>query len=77
MWSSGCNKCLANAMLHWARVAVQYDPASRAKYQALRARGHPGAARLRGVADRLLYVASAALKSGTHYNPEFAAKKTT
>ena len=72
-----CNKRLANAMLHWARVAVQHDPASRAKYQALRARGQSWGRALRGVADRLLYVACAALKSGTHYNPEFAAKKTT
>ena len=58
-----CNKRLANAMLHWARVAVQHDPASRAKYQALRARRQSWGCALRGVADRLPYLACAALKS--------------
>ncbi len=72
-----CNKRLANALLHWARVAIQHDPASRTKYQALRARGKSWGRALRDVADRLLYVACAALKSGTLYNPEFAATKTT
>lgn len=32
---------LRNSVYHWARVAVQHDPRSRAKYAALRARG-PG-----------------------------------
>jgi hypothetical protein len=71
-----CNKRLAHALLHWARVAVQHDPASRAKYWALRARGKILGRALRGVADRLLYVACAALRSGTLYNPEFANKKS-
>ena len=72
-----CNQRLAHALLHWARVAVQHDPASRAKYRALRARGKSWGRALRGVADRLLYVACAALRSGTLYNPEFASKKST
>ena len=71
-----CNKRLANALLHWARVAVQHDPASRAKYQALRARGKSWGRAMRAVADRLLYVVCAALKSGTLYNPELTGKKT-
>jgi hypothetical protein len=70
------NKRLAHALLHWARVAVQHDPASRAKYRDLRARGKSWGRALRGVADRLLYVACAALRSRTLYNPEFANKKS-
>jgi hypothetical protein len=69
-----CSKRLANALLHWARVAVQHDQASRAKYQALRARGKSWPRALRAVADRLLYLSCAALRSGTLYNPELASK---
>ena len=47
---------LRDAAYHWARVAVQRDPVSRAKYDALRARGHGHARSLRSVADRLLGV---------------------
>ena len=36
---------LRDAAYHWARVATEHGPASRAKYQALRSRGH-GHARL-------------------------------
>ena len=54
---------LRNALYHWARVATQHDPTSRAKYKALRARGHGHARALRTVADRLLAVACAMLES--------------
>jgi len=60
---------LANAVYHWARVAVQHDPRSRAKYAALRQRGHGHARALRSVADRLLAVACAMLESQTLYDP--------
>lgn len=70
-----CNQRLRNALHNWARVAIQHDPASRAKYDALRARGKTWGRALRGVADRLLYVACAALKAGTLYNPELACAK--
>ena len=43
------------------RVAVQHDPVSKAKYAALRARGHSHARALRSVADRLLAIARAML----------------
>lgn len=62
-----CNRRLQNAVYHWARVAIQHDPASRFKYDALRARGHSWARALRGVADRLLYVLCAMLRAGTLY----------
>jgi hypothetical protein len=71
-----CNQRLAHALFHWARVAIQHDPASRAKYQALRIRGKSWGRALRAVADRLLYVACAVLRSGTLYNPEIAGKKS-
>jgi transposase len=64
-----CHKRLANAMYHWARVAIQHDPTSRAKYTALRSRGHSHGRALRSVADRLLNVACAMLKSGTTFSP--------
>jgi len=64
-----CHDRLANAMYHWARIAVQYDAKSKAKYVALRSRGHSHGRALRSVADRLLNVACAMLKAGTLFNP--------
>ena len=64
---------LVNAAYHWSRVAVQHDPLSRAKYQALRARGHTHGRALRSVADRLLAVACAMLRAGTLFDPGHAA----
>ena len=72
-----CHHRLANAVYHWARVAVQHDPRSRAKYAALRTRGHNHGRALRSVADRLLNVACAMLKTGTTFNPSQAAQKTS
>ena len=74
-----CHDRLADAMYHWARVAVQYDAKSRAKYKyaALRSRGHSHGRALRSVADRLLNVACAMLKSGTTFNPSLIAQKTS
>jgi transposase len=72
-----CHDRLANAMYHWARVAIQHDARSRAKYAALRTRGHSHGRALRSVADRLLNVACAMLKSGTTFNPSLAAPKTS
>ena len=72
-----CHDRLANAMYHWARVAIQHDRISRAKYTALRSRGHSHGRALRSVADRLLNVACAMLKTGTTFNPTLAAEKAT
>jgi len=69
------NHRLANAVYHWARVAVQHDPRSRAKYAALRQRGHGHARALRSVADRLLAVACAMLESQTVFDPNFAQQR--
>ena len=67
---------LRDAAYHWARVAVQRDPVSRAKYDALRARGHGHARSLRSVADRLLNVACAMLRAGTVFDAQRAAPGT-
>jgi transposase len=71
-----CNDRLANAMYHWGRVAVQHDDRSRAKYAALRSRGHSHGRALRSVADRLLNVACAMLRAGTTFNTSPSALKT-
>ena len=65
---------LRDAVYHWARVAVQHDPVSKAQYAALRARGHRHGRALCSVADRLLAVACAMLK-GTSNNCRFAARE--
>jgi len=72
-----CHERLANALYHWARVAVQHDPRSRSKYAQLRSRGHSHGRALRQVGDRLLNVACAMLKSGSAFNPSLAAQKAT
>ena len=64
-----CNHRLANAVYHWARVAVQHDPRSHAKYTQLRSRGHSHGRALRSVADRLLNVACAMLRDGNTFRP--------
>ena len=43
---------------------------------ALRSRGHSHGRALRSIADRLLNVACAMLKTGTAFNPSLAAEKT-
>lgn len=70
-----CHPRLANAVYHWARVAVQHDPVSRAKYTALRSRGHRHGRALRSVADRLLAVTCAMLRHSTTFNPDLANAK--
>jgi len=72
-----CHARLANAVYHWARVAAQHDPRCRSKYAELRRRGHSHGRALRSVADRLLNVACAMLKSGTTFKPDLAAEKNT
>ena len=67
-----CHPRLANAVYHWARTATQHDRTSRAKYAALRARGHSHGRALRSVADRLLNVACSMLKTGTTFKPSLA-----
>lgn len=64
-----CSRRLREAVYHWARVACQRDPASRQRYQALRARGHSHPRALRTVGDRLLAVACTLLRRGELFDP--------
>jgi transposase len=64
-----CNPRLREAVYHWARLAVQRDQAWRARYAALRAKGHRHARSLRTIADRLLRLLLAMLRDGTTYDP--------
>jgi transposase len=59
-----CNVRLRNASYHWARTGAQKDPASRAYYASLRARGHSHGRALRSVADRLLRILMTLLTRG-------------
>jgi hypothetical protein len=72
-----CHVRLANAVYHWARVAIQHDDLSRRRYAALRKRGHSHGRALRTVADRLLKVACAMLARQTLFEPEHASHRTT
>lgn len=72
-----CHNRLANAMYHWARVAIQHDIKSRTKYAALRSRGHSHGRSLRSVADRLLNVACSMLKNGSAFNSSPEAQNAT
>jgi len=64
----GCNHHLQQGIYHWARVSAQCDPHSRAHYTALRQHGHSHPRALRGVADRLLAIFVAMLKTDTLYD---------
>jgi len=70
-----CNRRLRNAAFNWGAVAVQHDPISKAKYQALRARGHGHVRALRSVVDRLLYVACTMLENRTLFDHSLAEAK--
>jgi transposase len=62
---------LRGTVYHWARVATQRDPKCRARYTALRKRGHSHGRALRGVADRLLALACVLLQRQTLFDPDF------
>ena len=66
-----CNKRLAEAMYHWARVAMQRDPVSRQRYAAMRQRGHSHGRALRGLADRLLYVLCTLLRRQSLFDVDY------
>jgi transposase len=68
-----CNRRLREALYHWARVATQIDPACKARYAALRRRGHSHGRALRTLGDHLLRVACAMLKNQTLFDPNHKA----
>jgi transposase len=63
-----CNERLRDALYHWSRVATQNDAPCRSYYDKLRARGHTHGRALRSVADHLLRILVAMLKSRELYN---------
>jgi transposase len=65
-----CDFRLRDACHHWARIAVQRDPRSKAHYASLKQKGHPHARALRGVADRLAARLVVMLQTGTSYDPD-------
>lgn len=70
-----CNKRLENALYHWARVASQVEPVSRARYAELRRKGHSHGRALRGLADRLLSLACTLLDHQVLFDPEHRARQ--
>jgi transposase len=69
-----CHVRLRTAVYHWARVAIQHDELSKRRYRELRTRGHSHGRALRTVADRLLAVACAMLRSRTLFDSARAGK---
>ena len=66
----GCNGRLRDAFYHWARVSTTCDPAARAYYARLRARGHKHGRALRSVSDRWIRILMAMLRNRTLYDAE-------
>jgi transposase len=64
-----CHMRLRTAVYHWARVAIQHDELSKRRYAELRKRGHSHGRALRTIADRLLAVACAMLRTRTLFDP--------
>jgi transposase len=62
-----CNPRLRNAVYYWSMTAAVYDEPSKVRYRVMRARGHSHGRALRAIADRLLRILVAMLKSGTKY----------
>jgi transposase len=73
-----CNPHLRIAVFHWARVAAEIDDHWRQRYAALRARGKSHGCALRIIADKLLRILCAMLKTRTFYDlARFAHKPTS
>jgi transposase len=69
----GANERLRNALYHWARASVVWNPACKKTYADMRARGQSHGRALRGMADRWLKVLIAMLSTHTLYNPQHRA----
>jgi transposase len=66
----GINQRLRNALYHWARVSVVFDPESKKRYAAMRACGHSHGRALRGMADRWLKTLTSMLTTRTLYDAQ-------
>jgi transposase len=65
-----CNQRLREAVYHWGRSSVRWDPATRAYDTRLRQRGHTHGRAIRAVLDRWFRILIAMLKHRTLYDPE-------
>lgn len=63
-----CNPRLRNALYHWARKSILWDPKSKSAYAQLRARGKSHGSALRSMADRWLKVLVSMLSHNTLYD---------
>jgi transposase len=70
-----CNNRLRNTAYHWARTAMQHDPASTQRYAEQRRRGHSHGRALRGLADRLLAMLCILLERQVLFDPMHASKR--
>ena len=73
MMRYGCNQRLRNALYHWSRTSIVWDPGSKKTYAELRARGKSHGSALRTMADRWLRVLFSMLRHNTVYNAQFKA----
>jgi transposase len=64
----GCNQRLRNAIYHWSRKSILWDPKSKKTYAELRARGKSHGCALRSMADRWLKVMISMLQHNTLYD---------
>jgi transposase len=64
-----CNRHLRQAMHWWSEKAIQNDPGSKARYRALRARGHTHPRACRQLADTNLRRLHAMLRDRTFFQP--------
>ena len=65
-----CNPRLRDAMYHCSRIAMQRDVHCRQRYRTLRGRGKTHGHVLREIADHLLFVTCAMLRTGQCYDAE-------
>jgi transposase len=68
-----CNLRLRNALYHWARKSILWDPRSKKTYADLRARGKSHGCALRSMADRWLKVLVSMLRHKTLYDAQLRA----
>ena len=64
-----CSRPVREAVYHWSRISMMRDPAAKAHYARLRARGHSHGRALRGLADRQLQMLCAMLRHRQLYDP--------
>lgn len=70
-----CNQRLRNALYHCSRIAMQKDLHGQLRYRTARSRGKSHGTALREVADHLMFVACALLRTGQIYDPAHRSRR--